>query len=199
MDLHSSTAQALTLYGEHGLGYTVGGSVHTLVGNSVAPLERLAVQIVVVGEPGRGPEVATNVLDATLHLPLGLRPVRLAQVHVEAHATGEVRHTTVPLVATLSVTLDNHHLGVVVQTAARNSPEVLEGVDMATDERRDIRPAHQLRVHRPREAQDHHERVHPALPKSVSSASCLDILYVPPQLNSACRLPEVLNTDQLLR
>ena len=65
-DIRSGTAlQALTLYGEHGFGYPVRGAVNPLVGNRVAPLQGLAVQVIIVGEPYRGPEVVTNVLDAT--------------------------------------------------------------------------------------------------------------------------------------
>ena len=66
------------------------------------------------------------------------------------------------LVLILGVNNDNHFGPGVVQASFGNTTEVLEGVEVAPDERSDIGPAYELDVDRPRPSQHRHERPHPA-------------------------------------
>ena len=131
--------------------------MHPPVGHAVAPLQPLAVQIGVIGEPDAGPDVALDVLHPALHFSLRLRPVGLAQSRLEAHPLGEVRHPPVPHRPGLLVTAQGHHLGVVAEAPPRRPAQVLEGVHVTLDEGGGVRSPDQLHVAGPRPAQRHHE------------------------------------------
>src|SRR5581483_7981065 len=47
-------------------------TVQSLVGDPVAPAPRLAIEVVVLGEAGRRPEIAAQILDAALDSAFGL-------------------------------------------------------------------------------------------------------------------------------
>ena len=150
------------LLGQRLPGHPVGRAVDPGVGHHVAPLQRLAIQVGVVGEADAGPHVVPHVLHPILHLALGLRPVFPTQPGLEAHPQGEVQHSRVPDGPLRLVLAQGDHLGVVVQTAARHAAQVLEGIHVALDESRRVRPPHQLHVAGPGVAHGHHKHPHAA-------------------------------------
>ena len=134
------------------------------VGDAVAPLQGLSVQVGIIGEAQAGPQVATHVLHPALHLPLGLGPAGLAQLEIKAQPQGEVQHPPVPLHLPLRVSAQGHHLGVVVKTAPGHAAKVFKGVDVALDETGRVRSPHEFHVDGPGPAQHHHEGPHLPLP-----------------------------------
>lgn len=165
-------------------GSFLGGAVHPDVGDGVDPGLHLPVQVRVIHEARRGPEVAPEVLDPALHPPLGLSPVRPAEPDVEPHPQGEVQEAFVPHRQPALVPAQDHHLGVVVQTVAWDAAQPGEGVDVAADEGVNIRPADELHIDRPRPTQHHHEGPDPARralrrPVSEQAEVHLDLLAGP--------------------
>ena len=66
------------------------------VRDTFAPLQSLPVQTRLIGEAHAGPHFTPDVLDPAFDPALGLRPVGLAQRHLETHPQGEVQHALVP-------------------------------------------------------------------------------------------------------
>ena len=155
--------QVRPLLGQHLPGHPVGRSMHPRVGHHVAPLQSLPVQVGVVGEADAGPHVAPHVLDPVLHLALGLGSVGLAQPGLEAHPPGEVQHPLVPDRPLLLVPAQRDHLGIVIKAPVGHAAQILESVDVALDEGRGVRLAHQFYVAGPRPAHGHHEHPDPTL------------------------------------
>jgi hypothetical protein len=127
-------------------GPLAGGAVHPHVGHRVHPRLRLPVQVGVVDEARRRPEVPLDVPHAALHLPLGLRPVRVAQRGREAHPQREVQEPRVPHRLARLVAVQHDDLRVVVQAPLRDAAQGPKSVDVAAQEGRRIRPAHELHV-----------------------------------------------------
>ena len=137
--------------------------MHPGVGHTVAPLQCLAVETGIAGEAHAGPHVAPDVLHPALDLALGLRPVGLAEPDVKAQPPGEIQHPQVPLHLAVLVLAQGRHLGVVVEAAAGQSGQVLEGVDVALDEGRGVRLVHQFHIAGPGPAHSQHEDPDPVL------------------------------------
>ena len=77
---------------QHVPGDSLRRSVFPGIGHLVAPLQGLPVEIGVIGEAERGPQVAPHVFHPALNLPFRLRPVGLAQLQLEPHLQGKVQH-----------------------------------------------------------------------------------------------------------
>ena len=122
-----------------------------------------AMRVDVVGEADARPHVTPHVLDPVLHLALGLGSVGLAQPSLKTHAPGEIQHPLVPDRSLLFVSAQRDHLGIVIKAPAGHAAQVLEGIDVALDEGRGVRLAHQFHVAGSRPAQRHHEHPDAAL------------------------------------
>ena len=146
--------------GQHLRGRTSRGSMGPPVGDAVAPLQGLSVQVGIIGEAQAGPQVATHVLHPALHLALGLGPVGLAQAQLKAQPQGEVQHPPVPLGTALLIPAQGHHLGVVIETAPGHPAKVFKGIDVALDEAGRVRPLYKFHVDGSRPAEHHHEGPH---------------------------------------
>ena len=156
------------LLGQHLPGHPVGRTVHPGVGHHVAPLQSLPVQVGPFPDDAMVKRMLGHMLRRTyltpaFHLALGLGSVGLAQPSLETHAQGEVQHPLVPDRSLLFVPAQRDHLGIVVQTPAGHAAQILEGIDVALDEGRGVRLAHQFHVAGPRPAQRHHEHPDAAL------------------------------------
>ncbi len=83
--------------------------------------------------------------------PLRSRPYPLsgpcrgpAQAQLKTHTQRKVQHPPIPLDATLIVSPQRHHPGVVLKAAVGNTTEVLKGVDVALDETGGVCPPNEL-------------------------------------------------------
>lgn len=64
--------------------------VHSDVGLQRQPLHCLSVEVVKIDEPESLPEVVPDILDASLHLPLGLGPSDATEAGSESNHLGEL-------------------------------------------------------------------------------------------------------------
>ena len=98
------------------------------VGGPLQPAQGLRVEIVVVEKLASVVETAADVVDAALHLPLGLRPMRPAGADAEAPMRGEVLETLVQqqLLAPRAAVGDHHRLHLIEQHVLGHAAEVRE-------------------------------------------------------------------------
>ena len=143
--------------------------MYARVGDTVAPPKRLPVQVGVVTEAYRRPEVAPHVY----FTPLFTSPFACALYNRISKPTLRVKSSILPFhcarpSSSRPVPSQNDYLRVVVQATPRHSTEVVEGVQMTPDEGRDICRAHALHIDRPRPAHHHHECPHTILTSVLS-------------------------------
>ena len=109
------------------------GGVDTLVGDPGPPLLELGVEVVEIAEGAGEEEVLADVAIRSLHLPLGLGPVRPAgprqrAVMIEQRDKGGVVDDD-----TIGVLVDDGGLHAIVQHLRRRPVHGGEGVDMAAE------------------------------------------------------------------
>src|SRR5690606_13198432 len=94
----------------------------------------LAVQVHQVRWAGRGDEVFLHVPEESLHLSLGLSPVRSTQSDVKSNPQRKVQKALVPFGLALLIPPRDDQLGVVIEHMLGDSAQLLKGVEMGPDE-----------------------------------------------------------------
>jgi len=144
---------------EHLGGLAVGRAVDPLVGDIYDPLEKPGVEIFETSELF-APEEPLDVLNARLHLALGLGPVRPMGPRLEAVMSAEVPEDRVPLEARpRKVPAQHHRLQVVVEDLVRHPAQELEGLLVRAQEGGHLLVGRGDGVHLPAKAQGQNEQM----------------------------------------
>src|SRR5690606_3209567 len=126
--------QEAPLNGKPVCGSLMRAAVASSVGYMDAPQPGLAVEVLQVRRPGRGAEVFLHVPEESLHLALGLSPVRSTQADVKSNPQRKVQKALVPFGLALLIPPRDDQLGVVIEHMLGDSAQLLKGVEMGPDE-----------------------------------------------------------------
>ena len=139
-----------------------GGGVHARVGDLIEPLAELHVEVVEVAEAPAEEEVLADVAVWTLHLALGLGPVRPAGFRQVAVVVGERDQSgVVDDMARGRVLAAEHSAHAIVEDLLRHAAERLESGGMAAQQRLQVlmhdepAPQHAAVAQHEREQPDH--------------------------------------------
>ena len=140
------------LLGEGLVDVTLGGGVHTRIGNGIEPMSQLAVQVVEIAERAGEEEVLTDVAEGPLDLSLGFGPVCPAGLWLEAVVSGEVDERSVVDDAAAGLT-DDRGLHAVVKDLIGDAADRVERRHMAAQDRLHVLVQDKPRPDQPAEAE----------------------------------------------
>jgi len=146
------------LFGEGLVDHTLGGGVHSRIGNRIEPMPQLGVQVVEVAERAGEEEVLADVPIRPLDLAFGFGPVRSASLWLEAIVPGEVNERAVVDDAAAGFA-DDRGLHAVVEDLAGDAADRREGRHVTTKNRLHVLVQDKARPNQPAEAE--HEREQP--------------------------------------
>src|SRR5712691_4703634 len=162
---------AQALFGQAVNGSLAGGAVNAHVAGLVQPAPSQTKQVVglaVVADPR--PEVLAHVADSVLGLALGLRTLGATESRPKAVVVGEVDEARMEDRVTALVVTQPDRLHPVIENLLGHPAEVVKGLLMASQEKRQRLAVREVEVLRARPAQSHDETLLPLATRLLEGA-----------------------------
>src|SRR5229473_4543735 len=162
---------AQALFGQAVNGSLAGGAVNAHVAGLVQPAPSQTKQVVglaVVADPR--PEVLAHVADAVLGLALGLRTLGATESRPKAVVVSEVKEARMEDRVTALVVTQPDRLHPVIENLLGHTAEVVKGLLVASQEKRQRLAVGEVEVLRARPAQSHDETLHALATRLLESA-----------------------------
>src|SRR5258708_2522525 len=134
------------------------------------------VCVSIVADPR--PEVLAHIADAVLGLALGLRPVGMTELGPKAIVLGEVDKAGMEDRVAMVVVAQPDRLDAVIENFLGHPTEVMEGLLVTAEEKRQCLAVGEVEVLRSRPAECHHEPLH-ALATGLLEDAPIDLRLAP--------------------